>query len=110
MKPLLKFKKRNEGWYARVPFSWYTVSIVAGEWRHSYPRTFLEDPFDYEAYEVAILDDRNGDFISPQDIKGMEHFQDYWSSWPYDTVASGVPSDAVASMLEDMLDLDDTPF
>ena len=62
----LKFTKKNKGWATTYDFGEdVTFSIIAGEYFYSTPREYLEDPMEYEKYEVML---GHPQISNPQDI------------------------------------------
>jgi len=64
-------QKPYGGWAGRVPFpNGLEVSIVAGQFAYSSPRMDLNDPYEYDMYEVAVFKDGEFTrefFIDPYD-------------------------------------------
>jgi len=67
----LRFTKENKSWAALYDFGEdVTFSIVAGSYSYSTPRESLEDPMEYEKYEVML---GHPEISEPQEIGIMEN-------------------------------------
>jgi|TARA_B100001093_G_C26468104_1_gene859351 hypothetical protein len=69
----LKFKQDKMGtWRCRHNINNYEISVVAGEFVYSTPKTNLDNPHDFSGYEIAIFKD--GDFT--RDFFDSDHYDD----------------------------------